>query len=275
MLDSLNITMAQWTNNFIVPMAVTAVVIAAYVILCTKFLKNRGKNAKLIPVRVVFFMLIVLEVAKIFYLIGRDGNFYPNRYPIVFCSMAMYAYPIFCFKKNRFSDVAKGFSVLPSILAFIMFASIQYKYNMSIIQVHSYIYHGSMLAVAIYLITSGLYRFEFRKFYTQSLAVGGYIAGAAVISLLIGGNISVFGPGDPYLGFLYDLSGFGVGICVMLIAQFAVHAGVYGLIELGMRRSKKRRPAAAALPQEIAAEQAPLPAEAAGETPADGAGEEE
>ncbi len=245
MLNNLNITMAQWTNNFIVPMAISAVVIAAYAALCTIFLKNASENAKLIPVRVVFFMLIALEVAKIFYLIGRDGNFYPNRYPIVFCSMAMYAYPIFCFKKNRFSDVAKGFSVLPSILAFIMFAAIQYKYNMSIIQVHSYIYHGSMLAVAVYLISSGLYRFEFKKFYPQSLAVGGYIAGAAVISLLIGGNISVFGPGDPYLGFLYNVSGFAPGICIMLVAQFAAHALVYGLIELGMRRGKRRRAAGA------------------------------
>ncbi len=69
MLNNLSITMAQWTNNFIVPMAISAVVIAAYVVLCTVFLKNRGENAKLIPVRVVFFILIALEIAKIFYLI--------------------------------------------------------------------------------------------------------------------------------------------------------------------------------------------------------------
>lgn len=79
MLNNLNITMAQWTNNFIVPMAISAVVIVAYVILCTRFLKNADENKKLIPVRVVFFILIALEIAKIFYLIGRDGNFYPNR----------------------------------------------------------------------------------------------------------------------------------------------------------------------------------------------------
>lgn len=38
MLNNLNITMAQWTNNFIVPMAISAVVIAAYAALCTIFL---------------------------------------------------------------------------------------------------------------------------------------------------------------------------------------------------------------------------------------------
>lgn len=69
MLNNLNITMAQWTNNFIVPMAISAVVIVAYVILCTVFLKNKSENAKLIPVRVVFFILIALEIVKIVYLI--------------------------------------------------------------------------------------------------------------------------------------------------------------------------------------------------------------
>ena len=69
MLNNLNITMAQWTNNYIVPMAISAVVIVAYVFLCPRFLKNADENKKLIPVRVVFFILIALEIAKIFYLI--------------------------------------------------------------------------------------------------------------------------------------------------------------------------------------------------------------
>lgn len=228
-------------KNLIIPMSITLVLVAAYVVLCTLFLKKADERRRLIPVRVVFFVLIALEVAKIFYLIGRDGSFYPNRFPIVFCSMSMYAYPVFCFKQNRFSDMAKGFSVLPGILAFLLFAAIQYKYNMSLMQVHSYIYHGSMLAVAVYLIASGSYRFKFKKFYPQSLLVGAYILTAAVLSLLIGGNISVFGPGDPYLSFLYDRAGFAVGICVLLLIQFAAHALVYGVVALCMRAAQNRR----------------------------------
>ncbi len=232
--------MDKLLKNLIIPMIITFVIIIAFVTLNTLLLKNKSEKAKLWPIRIVFFLLVALEIAKIFYLIGRDGAFYPNRYPIVFCSMVMYAYPLFCFKQNRFSDVAKGFSIIPSILAFVMFASIQWKYNMSIIQVHSYIYHGSMLAVAIYLLTAKLYKFEFKKFYGQFLAVGGYILIASCISLLIGGSISVFAPGDPYLGFLYNVSGFGVGICIMLIAVFVAYFAVYGIIELCSRRGKKK-----------------------------------
>ena len=60
-------------------------------------------------------------------------------------------------------------------------------------------------------------------------------------SLLIGGGISVFAPTDPYLAFLYNLSGFGVGICILLIAEFVAHFAVYGIIEL-CRRHKKKPP---------------------------------
>ena len=233
--------MDKLLKNLIIPLIITLVVIILFVTLCTLLLKNKSEKAKLWPIRIVFFILVALEIAKIFYLIGRDNYFFPNRFPIVFCSMIMYAYPIFCFKENRFSDVAKGFSVIPSILAFIMFASIQWKYNMSIMQVHSFIYHGSMLAVAIYLLTSKLYKFEFKKFYGQFLAVGGYLLIASTISLLIGGPISVFAPGDPYLAFLYDVSGFSVGICIMIVAVFVAYFAVYGIIELCSRGMKKRK----------------------------------
>lgn len=117
--------MDKLLKNLIIPMIITFVIIIAFVTLNTLLLKNKSEKAKLWPIRIVFFLLVALEIAKIFYLIGRDGAFYPNRYPIVFCSMVMYAYPLFCFKQNRFSDVAKGFSIIPSILAFVMFASIQ------------------------------------------------------------------------------------------------------------------------------------------------------
>ena len=226
--------------NLVLPMAITVILIAVYVTLSTIFLKNADEHKKLLPVRIIFYLMIVFEVAKIVYLIGRDGSFYVNRFPIVFCSMSMFAYPLFCFKQNRFSDLAKGFSVIPGMLAFVMFAAIQYRYDMSIMQVHSYFYHGAMLAVAIYLLTSKLYKFEFKKFYGQFLTVGGYIVLASLVSCLIGGPISVFAPTDPYLAFLYNVCGFMPGILIMILAIFVAYFAVYGIIELCQRAHKKK-----------------------------------
>lgn len=228
-------------ENLIIPLCITVILIITYVVTFTFVFRNASEKKKLLPVRLVFYMLVILEVAKLFYLIGRDEAFYPNRYPIVFCSMVMFAYPIFCFKPNRFSDAAKGFCVIPSILAFFMFAAIQYRYDMSIIQVHSYIYHGSMIAVAIYLLTSKLYKFEFKKFYGQFLIVSGYIVIASCISLLIGGGISIFGPNDPYLSFLYDSIGFAESICLMIVALFVAYFAVYEIIDLCSKKKRKEK----------------------------------
>ncbi len=226
--------------NWLIPMFITFVCIAIYVSLSVVFLKNENEHKRLLPVRIVFIMLVVLEIAKIVYLIGRDDYYFANRFPIVFCSMSMYAYPVFCFKNNRFSDIAKGFSIIPGIIAFIFFAAIQWKYDMSLMQVHSYIYHGSMLGVAVYLIASKLYVFKFKKFYAQALTVGIYFLSASFISLLIGGAISVFGPKDPYLAFLYNAAGFMPGILILVFAVFFAYFAVYGIIELCSRAGHKR-----------------------------------
>ena len=80
-------------------------------------LKNKIEKTKLLPIPICFYILIILEVAKIYYLIARDGGFNANRYPIVFCSIVMFTYPMFCFKKNKLSDFAMGMSVLPCLVS--------------------------------------------------------------------------------------------------------------------------------------------------------------
>lgn len=227
-------------KDYIIPMIITFVCIIVYVTVFTLVFKNKSEKIKLIPIQVVFFLLVIFEVVKIFCRINVENAFNTSRYPIVFCSMAMYAYPIFCFKQNRFSDLAKGFSVIPGILAFVMFAAIQWRYPMELLQVHSYFYHGSMLAVAIYLLASKLYKFEFKKFYGQFLAVGGYIFLASCLSLFLGGAISVFAPGDPYLSFLYNRAGFLPGILILIIVVFLLYLAVYGIVGLFTMKRKKQ-----------------------------------
>lgn len=216
--------------NYVLPLAVTMVVVTVCLVLCTKFLKNSTEEKKLIPVKIVFWLLLVLEVAKIFYLISKNGRYEPSRYPIVFCSMVMFAYPLFCFKRNKLSSVAMSFSIIPSFIVFALFVAIQWQFKMSLIQGHSYLYHGAMLFVSIYLLTSGLYRFELKKAYPLFLALSAYIAFSTVLSLFIGGDISYFGPNSSYLGFLYDTFGYVVGNIILCMLFFALCMGVYAII---------------------------------------------
>ena len=217
-------------QSYLIACAVTFVCIALFVILCTHFLKNKSEKIRLIPVIVIFFLLVVLEVWKIYRLIRTDGSFAPLRYPIVFCSLVMYAYPLFCFKKNRFSELAKGFSVIPCIIIFILFVAVQYTYPWTLMQAHSYVFHGAMMAVAIYLITSKLITFRFRDFFMNGLLIAAYILLCTVISLAIGADISLFGPESSFLSVIYSNLGYGVGNVVLMCVVMLLSAGIYGAI---------------------------------------------
>lgn len=226
--------------NYIIPLIITIIFIVLYVTLCTIFLKNRSEKIKMIPIQVIFFILIILEFLKIFYLITINGEYQPLRYPVVFCSMVMYAYPIFCFKKNRFSDLAMGVSILPMIFVFILFVAIQWQYEMDLMQIHSYFYHGAMMAVAAYLLTSGLYKFEFKKYFPIFLVLSGYVVFCTVLSLFIGGDISYFGPECDYLGFIYDAFGYVVGNLFVIGLIFVLCIGAYGIIDLCEKKHNKK-----------------------------------
>lgn len=227
--------------NYIVPLIVTIILVAVFVTLCTIFLKNASEEKKMLPIKIVFFVLVALEFFKIFYLISTTGKYEPNRYPIVFCSMIMFAYPLFCFKKTRYSEVAKSFSIIPAFIIFALFVAVQWQFNMSLIQGHSYLYHGAMLAVAIYLLTSKLYTFEFKKCFPLFAVLSGYILFSTVLSLFIGGDISYFGPNSSYLAIIYDNFGYVVGNCFVVILFFILCVAVYGIIALCQRKRNKNK----------------------------------
>ena len=228
-------------KNFILPTIIMTICIILFVVICTLKTKNKTEEQKLMPIRGMFFVLIGWEVFKIFYLIHKNGYYDTSRYPLVFCSVVMYVYPLFCFKKNKLSNVAMAYSVVPSIIVFILFVATQSSYKMSLIQGHSYFYHGTMLAIAIYLITSGLYKFKFKDFFSLSLALGGYIAFATVLSMFLGGNISIFGPSSSYLGFLYNYFGYTVGNILLIAVVMLVCFIVYGLVHLCSKKKDKKQ----------------------------------
>lgn len=224
--------------NYILPLIVGLIFVVLFVVLCTIKFKNADENKKLLPVRIIFYLLVVFEIAKIVYLIHQNGKYEPSRYPIVFCSLIMFTLPMFCFKQNKFSDFAKTMSVIPSIFVYILFVAIQWQFNLSIIQAHSYFYHSAMLAVAIYLLTVKLYKFEFKKFFDLFLGLAGYVVFSTVLSLFLGGDISYFGPNSSYLSFLYDMFGYAVGNILLCILFFVLCIAFYGIVALCKRKPK-------------------------------------
>lgn len=225
--------------NYVIPLTIMIIFIVLFVIISTKKYKDAPESKKMFPIKILYFSLLVFEIFKIAYLISKDGVFTTSRYPIVFCSMIFYTIPLFCFKENKFSNVAKAFTIFPSIIAFILFVAIQHSFKMSLIQGHSYYYHGAMMAIAIYLITSKSYKFEFKGFYSLFLSVSGYIMFAMVLSLLLKSDISYFGPNCSYLGFLYKNFGYAVGNVLLIIVIFILCLLVYGIISIFNKKKVK------------------------------------
>ena len=150
--------------DYILPLIITILLIVFYVVFFTIKYKNSTDDEKMKPIKWLYYALIITEVLKIFYLIMENKEFRPLRYPLVFCSTIMYTVPLFLYK-TRLSNIGKVTTIYSSIIAFTLFAAIQWMYKMSLIQCHSYFYHGAMMAIAVYLIASKLYKFNKKEFY--------------------------------------------------------------------------------------------------------------
>lgn len=232
------------------------ILITTLTILGCVFLRKKEEKTKMLPIKVVFWMLVIMEVMKIYYLIGENQGFYPNRYPIVFCSIVLYTYPMFCFKKNKLSDLAMGISTIPCLIS-ILFVFLTVGDNplmrengtFSIIHFHSIVYHLLMYGVSIYLMGSGLYQFRFKKSIGVSLSMFAYIGMATVISLFIKGDISFFGPGfngaelinSATLGIIYKQVGYVPGNLLLGIVMTLLSFAIYGSVDLGRHLKDKAK----------------------------------
>jgi len=201
--------------------------------------KNKEYEQKLKPIQWLFFLLVFLEVVKIFWLITRGGGLAPLRFPIVFCSIILYAWPMFAFRKNRFSEGAKALAVIPAMLAGISFLirpgdispeQIGDGFFTYAIAAHSFFFHCLMIGVAVYMLAVGIYKIRKDNYFSAFLTLTFYLIAATVISLFIGNDISIFGPQSGFLGFLYDLAGYVPGqlllISVTFILFFTVHKSI-------------------------------------------------
>jgi len=218
------------------------VVLTAF--LTVKF-KDKPYAQKLKPIRWLFAILVVLEVVKIFWLITINEALHPLRYPIVFCSIILYAWPLFAFKSNRFSDAAKSLAVFPAILAGIIFLMMPgdispaqlYASNSAIsgfliyaLAAHSFLFHCVMIGIAIYILVMKIYTVGKNNYFGAFLALSFYLAVATVISLFIRNNISIFGPQSGFLGFLYNAVGYIPGQLILVAICFAGYLALHKIL---------------------------------------------
>lgn len=232
-----------------IPNLIGALFCVAFVWICTAKFKKKSYNDKLKPLIFLYVMLIILEFFKIFYHISVQAQYPPQRYPIVFCSLIMFTYPIICHSKKETMAVriSKALSIIPCIVigACYLFilpgVSSGFSTYSFVMNLHSRFYHFCMLAGALYMIFVKLYDFRFKDFFASGLTVGGYFLLCTILSLFIGGNLSYFGPTSAPVQFLYQAVGYAVGNVLLCIAAMLLSFLSFAFINLCIFLNKKRK----------------------------------
>ncbi len=225
--------------NFWLPVMIMLLLAIAFIVVSNKLTKGSDEKTKLRPIKIVWFVLLVFEFGKIAHMIATHKTdevstplFDPLRYPLVFCSLILYTYPLFMFKKNKFSNSAMAVSVLPFFIAFIAVLLTTQNYELNFWHGHSIVFHFMMGAVAVYLLTSGLYKFKYKDYFGVFVWLAGYIVFSMSLSLFIGGEVSLFGPKSSYLGFLYRAFGYAPAILFLVFALYVLIYLIYGIIHI-------------------------------------------
>lgn len=225
-------------TNYIIPSIITIALIVVYVVVFKKvFAKKENKN---LPVIILWALLVLAEIWKISFLIARDGVFNPIRYPLVFCSIIMYTVPIFAFKENKYSNLARFITIFTSIGASLAFFATAWQNTLSVMQIHSYFYHGSMMAISVYLLAVKQYKYNFNDYFKVFLFVAVYIVFNSVLGMYLGTYISLFGPTSSYTGFVHDMFGFVAGNTLIIVVAFLLCLGVFSIINLFVKNGRKK-----------------------------------
>ncbi|MGM9859047.1 MAG: hypothetical protein ACI311_07390 [Bacilli bacterium] len=213
---------------------------ALFLTLSLKFCKDKDYSKKVIPIKVAFFFLVILEIIKIYYLISTHGTFNPKSYPLIYCSSAMYFYAIIGFskKENVIVRTAKGNMIfvflVMGILYHISFPRLNSSTNLEgfILNVHSRVYHILLMYVAIYMIANKMYDFRFKDSIAVAVFNCSYFAFCTIMSIFIGGEMSNFGPESVELYWFYDKVGYATGNLILCILATIVSLLCYLIANL-------------------------------------------
>ena len=209
----------------------TLFLIIFLVIAFKKYGHSDDYYTKIKPIQFMFWFLTIMEMGKIIYHIAENGTWSPKAFPIIYCSMAMYAYAVIGYGKKDSMPVriALFASIVPFIvigtLYWVSFPNVNWEGVTLfgyIMNMHSRLYHFANLAIVYYVLGTKIYKFEFKDWVPVTLTNAAYFVLATMLSLFMGGEVSNFGPNSNELGFFYDYVGYATGNLIIIFLVFII-----------------------------------------------------
>lgn len=111
--------MFDWSQSDLIVLPISLGVIIVISILLGVLFKNKSAQARSIPLMVIAATILVLEAIKQVKGIAEGYGFW--TFPLHFCSLFLYFFPLACFAKGKVQNFGKTMSFVCSTLLFVMF----------------------------------------------------------------------------------------------------------------------------------------------------------
>ena len=180
-------------------------IIALYVFIYIFVNKKKVPKEKVLLILTI--TLLALEATKLLYMIIRDGTFPMHHLPFHLCSLPLYVYTILAFCKNdKIKEMVK-----PAAFAGVLFGGIvAVLYPVNIIgnletwQVDgdnflpfiSFIFHGAMVFLSIYIIKSGIYTYKFNRIKDAYIVILAFMVLAMIVNAITGRDFMLLNTGN-------------------------------------------------------------------------------
>jgi len=200
-------------SKHLVGSLIISLLITILLVLLLKAFKT-VKREQVLKITAVF--LLCLEVTKYTYTVIQDGSFPVYYIPMQLCSFSLYLMPLVAFGKGKlrafFEPTCFSVGLLAGLIVLLYPATVlggDYDWlplSENIIQIISFVYHGTMIFFSLYLLMSKTYHPEIKD-YARCYVTLVVFAGMAMITNAIFDTDMMFlntGSGSPFQFVLLD-----------------------------------------------------------------------
>ena len=184
-----------------------------------------------------------LEAVKTIYIFrseaySGDGNYPSYMMPFHICSMALYAFPILASSHDKLAEFVKPFAfavmlLMTSIILVIpdssgiMGSEPNWRFTfLNILPFQSFLYHGSLVFVPLYMVLSGFYRPRIRDIWKAFIVLIVVACFAFCLNKLLRTDFMTleYGNGNPFQWLLQE------NYALYLLLLFSVSTGGTGVV---------------------------------------------
>ena len=189
--------MQLWTPEHTKTLLPTLLIMLVLSVVLRLLLKNKPWRVRMIPLQVVACILVVLEIFKQAISFSKGYDLY--HIPLHFCSLVLFALPIFAFYRGKYerqvASIAVGFTsavfVLTAIYPALIYGAWDIQnYFQSFFAFHTVTFHNLAMFAFMLMVALDLYQPRKGEWKFPVLFIGAYCIVAAVIAHLIDTNFN-------------------------------------------------------------------------------------